>query len=36
MGGTLFEAFLAVRRAEVERFRDKTDEEVVAASRWVQ
>jgi len=36
MGETLFEAFLAVRRAEVERFKDKTDEEVVAASRWVQ
>jgi len=34
MGPTLFEAFLAVRRAEVERFRDRSDEEVVAATRW--
>jgi len=35
MGETLFEAFLAVRRAEVERFSAKTDEEVVAATRWI-
>ncbi|MGI9022207.1 MAG: glutamine synthetase [Acidimicrobiales bacterium] len=35
MGGPLFEAFVAVRRAEVERFRDATEEEVVAATRWI-
>jgi len=35
MGPPLFEAFLAVRRAEVERFEGRTDEEVVAATRWV-
>ncbi len=35
MGPMLFEAFLAVRRAEVERFKAKTDEEVVAATRWI-
>ncbi len=35
MGASLFEAFLAVRRAEVERFSAKTDEEVVAATRWI-
>jgi len=35
MGEPLFEAFLAVRRAEVERFSAKTDEEVVAATRWI-
>jgi len=35
MGESLFEAFLAVRRAEVERFRAKSDEEVVAATRWI-
>lgn len=34
MGETLFDAFLAVRRAEVERFGGKSDEEVVAATRW--
>jgi len=35
MGDPLFEAFLAVRRAEVERFRDKSDNEVAAATRWI-
>jgi glutamine synthetase len=35
MGAPLFEAFLAVRRAEIELFAGRTDEEVVAASRWV-
>jgi len=35
MGNPLFEAFLAVRRAEVERFRDRSDNEVAAATRWI-
>lgn len=35
MGAPLFEAFVAVRGAEVERFRGATDEEVVAATRWI-
>ncbi len=35
MGDTLFDAVVAVRRAEAERFRDSTAEEVVAALRWV-
>ncbi|MGH2554675.1 MAG: glutamine synthetase, partial [Actinomycetota bacterium] len=34
MGDVLFNAFAAVRRAEVELFADKTDEEIVAAHRW--
>lgn len=34
MGEPLLQAFLAVRRAEIERFGAKTDEEVVAATRW--
>jgi len=35
MGDTLFDAVVAVRRAEADRFRDSTAEEVVAALRWV-
>jgi glutamine synthetase len=35
MGDPLFRAFLAVRRAEIELFAGKTDDEVVAATRWV-
>ncbi|GAA1808975.1 glutamine synthetase [Planosporangium flavigriseum] len=35
MGEELFEAFLAVRRAEAETFGDREPEEVVAATRWV-
>jgi len=35
MGETLFLAFVAVRWAEIERFGGKTDEEVVAATRWI-
>ena len=34
MGGPLFESFLAVRRAEVELFADRTPEEIAAATRW--
>ncbi|HEV7898612.1 MAG TPA: glutamine synthetase family protein [Planosporangium sp.] len=34
MGGELFEAFLAVRRAEVELFAGREPEDVVAATRW--
>jgi glutamine synthetase len=34
MGDVLFNAFVAVRRAEVELFADKNDEEIVAAHRW--
>jgi len=34
MGDVLFNAFVAVRRAEVEVFADKNDEEIVAAHRW--
>ena len=30
----LMEAFLAVRRAEVELFSGKTDEEIAASTRW--
>jgi hypothetical protein len=30
----LFEAFLAVRRAEVDLFADREPEDVVAATRW--
>ncbi|HWI03945.1 MAG TPA: glutamine synthetase family protein [Acidimicrobiales bacterium] len=35
MGEVLFEAFLAVRRAEVERFAGRSDEDVAAATRWI-
>lgn len=35
MGEVLFEAFVAVRRAEVERFAGQSDEDVVAATRWI-
>jgi len=35
MGAPLYESFVAVRRAEIERFSAMTDEEVVAASRWI-
>jgi glutamine synthetase len=35
MGDMLTDAVLAVRRAEAERFRDATPEEVVTALRWV-
>ncbi len=35
MGPMLFEAFVAVRRAEIERFAGQSDEDVVAATRWV-
>lgn len=34
MGDPLFEAFLAVRRAEVALFADSTPDEVVARTRW--
>lgn len=34
MGDVLFNAFVAVRRGEVEAFADKTPEEVVEAHRW--
>lgn len=34
LGAELFAALLAVRRAEVELFGGRTDEEVVAATRW--
>jgi glutamine synthetase len=34
MGEALFEAFLAVRRGEVELFRDTSPDDVVAATRW--
>lgn len=35
MGQMLFEAFVAVRRAEIERFAGQSDEDVVAATRWI-
>jgi glutamine synthetase len=35
LGGTLANAVVAVRRAEAERFRDASPEEVAAAFRWV-
>jgi glutamine synthetase len=35
MGDVLFEAVIAVRKAEADRLRDRTPEEVVAALRWV-
>jgi glutamine synthetase len=35
MGGELFEAFLAVRRAEVDLFAGREPEDVVATTRWV-
>jgi glutamine synthetase len=34
MGGLLFDAFLAVRRAEQARFAEASDSEIVAATRW--
>jgi glutamine synthetase len=34
MGAPLFEAFLAVRRAERARFSDVSDPDIVAATRW--
>jgi glutamine synthetase len=34
MGDVLFNAFVSVRRAEVELFADKNAEEIVAAHRW--
>jgi len=34
LGQMLFNAFLAVRRAEIDLFAGKNDEEVVAAHRW--
>jgi glutamine synthetase len=34
MGPPLFEAFLAVRRAEAELFAGQTDDQIVAATRW--
>ena len=34
MGPQLLEAFLAVRRAEVELFSGQTPDQVVAATRW--
>ena len=35
MGEVLFEAFVAVRRAEIERLAGQSDEDVVAATRWI-
>ncbi len=35
LAGTLFDAVIAVRRAEAARFRDAGPEDVVAALRWV-
>jgi glutamine synthetase len=35
LGDTLMDAVLAVRRAEADRFRDASPEDVVAALRWV-
>ena len=34
MGDVLFNAFVAVRRGEVEAFAEKTPEEIVEAHRW--
>jgi glutamine synthetase len=34
MGDYLYDAFTAVRRAEVELFAHSTPDEVVAATRW--
>lgn len=34
MGETLYDAFTAVRRAEIEMFASRSPEEVVAATRW--
>ena len=34
MGDWLFDAFIAVRRAEIAQFADHTPEQVVAATRW--
>ena len=35
MGDVLFEAFMAVRRAEVARFKGVSDDDVAAATRWI-
>ena len=35
MGEVLFEAFVAVRRAEIERLAGRSDEDVAAATRWI-
>lgn len=35
MGEMLFEAFVAVRRAEIERLAGQSDEDVAAATRWI-
>ena len=35
LGEALFSAFVAVRRAEVELFAGRNDDEVVAATRWI-
>jgi glutamine synthetase len=35
MGEVLFEAFVAVRRAEIERLAGRSDDDVVAATRWI-
>jgi len=34
MGDPMFEAFLAVRRAEIELFADVSPDDVVAQTRW--
>ncbi len=34
MGDPLFEAFLAVRRAEIDAAAERSPEDVVAATRW--
>jgi glutamine synthetase len=34
MGDVLFNAFVAVRRAEIDVFAERSDEEIVAAHRW--
>jgi len=34
MGPALFEAFIAVRRAETELFADVAPDEIVARTRW--
>lgn len=36
MGEVLFDAFVAVRRAEAGRYQGWNDDEVVAATRWLQ
>jgi glutamine synthetase len=34
MGGPLFEAFLAVRKAETELFAEVSPDDIVARTRW--